>query len=372
MKNKLVVMLMGALLMMSGCTSDDKQDASETKADKTSFMSIGGFSVNPIDKGWVEVRDGAGREFVLIPRGETPPAGYEPRQIIYTPVQRVVAYGSFDIAILKALGVIEDVLVGVTAPKKEWAIPEVVTGMEKGKIAFLGNYNAIDFERLKQSEPELVMTWDMSIIPMVEEMGAACVITTTPVAMCLNARMHFVKFIAPFFNREKQAQQYFHKVATALENIRETTRNATDQPKVMWGDIYEKRVLVEPGNAWVGELVGLAQSDYLFDDVFGKSCIEISLERFLFSGQDAQIFFTYRTPKNGATSKAALARANPMIAGLKPLKDGKVYSPLPHYSQSGDRLDEILTDIAAIIHPSCYPGYKSKFFRELPDKDPES
>ncbi len=373
MKKKVLAILICGLFMLIGCRSDDKQqEASDTKSDKISFMSIGGFSVNPIEKGWVEVRDGAGRDFVLIPRGETPPAGYEPRQIIYTPVQRVAAYGSFDVAILKALGVLEDVLVGVTTKKKEWTIPEVVNGMEKGKIAFLGNYNAIDFERLKQCEPELVMTWDMSIIPMVEEMGAACVITTTPVAMCLNARMQFVNFIAPFFNKEKEARQYFHRVADSLERIRETTHNATDQPKVMWGDIYEKRVLVEPGNAWVGELVGLAQSDYLFDDVFGKSCIEISLERFLFSGQDAEIFFTYRTPKNGATSKAALARANPMIAGLKPLKDGKVYSPLPHYTQSGDRLDEILTDIAAIIHPSCYPGYKSKFFRELPDNDPES
>ena len=33
-------------------------------------------------------------------------------------------------------------------------------------------------------------------------------------------------------------------------------------------------------------------------------------------------------------------------------------------------LDEILTDIAAILHPESYPGYKIKFFRELPDTDP--
>lgn len=378
MREKIFPMAIALLLavlvvVLTGCSSDEKKQGRTVKSSKDmSFMSIGGFSVNPIAKDWVEVRDGAGRTFVLIPRGEKAPEGYEPEQIVYTPVKRVAAYGAFDVAILKALGVLEDVLVGVTDKREDWTIPEVVEGMDQGKIVFLGNYNSIDFERLKQCEPEIVLTWDMSIIPMVEEMGAACIITTTPVAMCLNARMHFVNFIAPFFNREKEAKQYFKRVSDSLDAIRATTRNAKDQPKVMWGDIYEKRVLVEPGNAWVGELVGLAQSDYVFKDVFGMSCIEISLERFLFSGEDAEIFFTYRTPKSGATSKEALARANPMIARLKPLKDGKVYSPLPHYPQSGDRLDEILTDIAAIIHPSCYPGHVSQFFRELPDKDPES
>jgi iron complex transport system substrate-binding protein len=68
----------------------------------------------------------------------------------------------------------------------------------------------------------------------------------------------------------------------------------------MWGDIYEKRVMVEPGNAWVGELVGLAQSDYLFEDVYGTACIEIAVERFMYSGKDADILFTYRTRRTGS------------------------------------------------------------------------
>ncbi len=145
--------------------------------------------------------------------------------------------------------------------------------------------------------------------------------------MCLNARMRFVQFLAPFFNKEQEADDFFAKVDQALFDIREKTKDAGPQPKVMWGDIYEKRVLVEPGNAWVGELVGLAQSDYLFDDVFGTSCIEIAVERFLYSGEDAEIFFTYRTAKDGVTSKEALARQNPLLSDIKPLKDGKVFVP---------------------------------------------
>jgi iron complex transport system substrate-binding protein len=94
------------------------------------------------------------------------------------------------------------------------------------------------------------------------------------------------------------------------------------------------------------------------------------VERFLYSGKDADILFTYRTKEDVATSKAALARMNPLLEDIRPLTQGKVYAPLPHYIQSGDRLDEILTEIAAILHPEVYPGYQYRYFMELPDKDP--
>jgi len=292
--------------------------------------------------------------------------------VVRTPVKRVAAYGYFDVSTLLALGVLEEALVGVTTPREDWHIDAVKEGMASGKIAFLGDSTAIDIERLRRQEPELVLTWDHAIIPMLDELGIPCAVTSTPTAMCLNARMRFVKFLAPFFNKQAAADAFFERVNNALIKIREKTRNAGPMPKVMWGDIYEKRVLVEPGNAWVGELIGLAESDYLFEDVFGTSCIEISIERFLYSGEDADIFFTYRTAESGATSKAAVARMNPLLADIKPITDGRVYAPLPHYSQSGHRLDEILTEIAAILHPEVYPEHELKFFRQLPETDPEA
>ena len=339
-------------------------------SERPAFLQIGEFTVNRLSPERIEVRDGAGRILVLIPRGAPVPDKVPPTQVVRVPVARVIAYGAFDIATLRALGVMEETLVGVTTPKERWYIPEIQQGMAEGRIAYLGDASSIDFERLKQQKPELVLTWDPSIIPVLDSLGIAAVVTTTPQAMCLNARMRFVQFLAPFFGKEQQADAFFARIDAALRDIRARTGQQAHQPKVMWGDIYEKRVMVEPGNAWVGELVGLAQSDYQFEDVFGTSCIEITVERFLYSGQDADIFFTYRSSDSGATSKAALARLNPLIKDIGPLRRGRVYAPLPHYSQSGDKLDEILTEISAILHPEVYPGFTLRYFTELPDIDP--
>ncbi|WP_310598606.1 ABC transporter substrate-binding protein [Desulfobulbus sp.] len=360
--------LLLALLPLAACDRSDRADVDG--ATGPAFLQVGEFAINRISPERTEVRDGAGRILVLIPREAPIPADCAPSQVIRVPVRRVAAYGYFDIAVLRALGVLEQTLVGVTAPAKRWHLPEIKQGMESGRIVFLGDAASIDYERLKQSRPELVLTWDPSVIPLLDELHIPAVVTTTPTAMCLNTRMRFVQFLAPFFLKEREAAAYFARIEAALDDIRARTAGLHPQPKVMWGDIYEKRVMVEPGNAWVGELVGLAQSDYQFKDVFGTACIEITLERFLYSGRDADIFFTYRTGEMGATSKEALAKLNPLIKDIAPLKRGKVYAPLPHYNQSADRLDEILTEISAILHPEAYPGYRLHYFVELPETEP--
>lgn len=372
------ILLVGMVLLvflLSGCRQEasqdsDKEDRSGGEA-RPAFLQIGEFAVHRISANRTEVRDGAGRTLILIPRGAPVPDDCDPRHVVRTPVKRVAAYGYFDVAALRMLGVLDEVLVGVTVPEKEWArcSADVARGMREGRTAYLGDASSIDFERLKQMEPDLVLTWDPSSLPLLDDLHIPAVITSTPQATCLSARMRYVQFLAPFFGREKEADAYFARIDAALRDIRARTAGAGEQPKVMWGDIYEKRVMVEPGNAWVGELVGLAQSSYQFEDVFGTSCIEISVERFLYSGETADIFFTYRSRESGASSKEAIARLNPLIKNIAPLRSGRVFAPQPCYIQSMDKLDEILTEISAIIHPDLYPGYMLKYFDELPDRD---
>jgi len=58
-----------------------------------------------------------------------------------------------------------------------------------------------------------------------------------------------------------------------------------------------------------------------------------------------------------------------VLKAIGPLKQGKVFSPLPCYAQSEDRLDEIILEIAAILNPELFPDYQKKFFIELPATD---
>ena len=253
----------GAFLLLSGCQSNTGEDCS--------FTNFGKFTVKKLANDCKEIRDGIGRRLVLVPRGKKPPAGYAEHQIIFVPVQRVVAYSNYHISMLKALGVMKDVLVGVTKEKEYWHIPEIREGMNNGSITYLGEPDGIDYERLKAIQPEMVLTWDHRLISMTEDLGIPCIITSTGVAMDLDMRIHFAQFLGLFFNKEREARQFVSRVYRSIDSIKKKTMSVEDRPRVIWGDIYEKRVLVEPGNSWPAEIVRLAGGEYLFDDIFGAA-----------------------------------------------------------------------------------------------------
>jgi len=236
-----------------------------------SFQSFGEFSVKEIDEGIHEIRDGDGNIFVLVQRGNKVPANYNKNQIILVPVKRIIVYSIYDIAMLKVLGVLDDVLVGVTREYKDWIIPEVRKGIKAGRIIYVGEASAVDYEKIKEISPELVLTWDRTAIPMLKELEIPAIITTPGTAMNLDTRLGFTKFLATMFNREKKADAFIARVNKAVDRISTITASVGQRPKVIWGDVYEKRVLIEPGNSWVAEIIRHAGGEYLFDDVSGAA-----------------------------------------------------------------------------------------------------
>ena len=236
-----------------------------------SFQSFGEFSVNEIDEGIHEIRDGDGSIFVLVQRGKKVPANYNKNQIIQAPVKRVIAYSPYNIAMLKVLGVLDEALVGVTREYEDWVIPEVRKGIEAGRITYVGEAGSVDYEKIKEISPELVLTWDRAAIPMLNELEIPAIITTAGTAMNLDTRLGFTRFLAYLFDRGKEADAFIARVNKTVDWISAITASVSRRPKVIWGDIYEKRVLIEPGNSWVAEIIRHAGGEYIFDDVSGAA-----------------------------------------------------------------------------------------------------
>ena len=331
------------------------------------FEAIGQFSVESLNNGVFVVTDGIGRRIHLVPRGQQPPPGLRPSEIVPIPVQSVATDSARDTSLLVALDAIGTVK-AVTGRDKDWTMPQIRQGLKNGSIVSVGQSHALDYEQLAKVKPDVFFTWDESLVPVMEEFGIPTIITNTGTARDLDTQIRFAKFLAPFFGSQKLADEYAARSYAALESIKTKTRTIEARPKVIWGDVYSKRVLVEPGNSWAAQIVQAAGGDYLFADVSGDTCLEIALERFFSSGNEADVMITYRTPRQGMATKARMKATNKTIAGIKPLNGGKVYYPQKHYRQSADKLDEILIELAAIIHPELYPGFKLRYFREMTEE----
>jgi len=331
---------------------------------KSSFESIGSFTVKKCE-GYTVVGDGIGRKFVLVPRGSKPPKDIGDAKVVYTPVKRVIAYSTCDISFLMGFGILKQVLVGVTQEKKDWTNQFIKDSLDNGKIVFIGQSSMINYELLKKAKPDIVFTWNSAIVPVLDKLNIPVVITSTDSALGLEAQIKYVKFVAPFYQKEKEAEVFCDKFLKTANDIKIKAKTAGYRPRVIWGDVYNKRVLVEPRNAWVSELVKVSGGEYELDDVQGTSCLEITLERFFLAGRKADVMFTYRSPKTGINTKKELARENPIMKKIKPMVSGNIYSPKEIYYESYHKLDEIMYEIASIMQPKIFGEPKYKYFMKL-------
>jgi iron complex transport system substrate-binding protein len=336
---------------------------------RANFEHFGEFSIKYLEDGCKVTSDGIGRKLLLVPRGQEGPPGYKGMEKVEIPVKGVVIYSTTDAARLKALGVAGSI-VGVTTRKKDWHIPEIKKGMEEGKVVFIGEYKSIDYEKLKVIKPDVVFTWDEGIIPKLEELGIPCVITSTKIAKDLSGHIGFIRFLSAFFGEEKKAKAFVKKQLERIDEVVAKTARAKKGLKAVWGDIYERKVLVEPGNSWPAQIVDKGGGNYIFHDLEGASCMEVTLEKFFSRTRDADILIIYRGPESGIASKEELYKSSRLLqtVAIKPMKGGKIYFTGHKLSQSADTAG-IVGELASIFHPELFPGNKKyEYFYELPNK----
>ena len=333
------------------------------------FEQFGEFTVKYKKNGCKEITDGIGRKLLLVPRGCKIQSTYKKSNIVHIPVKRVAVYSTYNAALIKALGH-ADSIVGVITKKDKWGIPEIKSGIEHGRIAYLGQYTSIDYEKLQALKPDVVFTWDGGITPRLSGLGIPSVVTTTRIAKDLDTHINFIRFLAAFYNEEKKAKAFAECQFERIKKISARIRQEKRLPKVVWGDIYARKVQVEPGNSWAAEIVQKAGCNYLFRDLEGASCMQITLEKFFLRTKEADIIITYRGPETGITSKEMLRKSSRLLqtVDIRPMNRGKIYFTGWKLYQTADTAG-IIAELATIIHPELFPAKeKTEYFFELPDK----
>jgi len=329
---------------------------------------IGVFSVAYKDK-YIEITDGIGRKLILVKRGDPVPKGYKRYQIVRIPVRKVIAYSLYTVSLIKELGHIDTVR-GVVFEKSAWKIPEIREGIERGKVIFIGESPNVDFEKIKKINPDVVFSWSPSIIPKLEELGIPCVITSSRIAPSLRDHIKFILYLSFFYNEEDRAKRFIREEFKKIEKIASKAKSAKHKPRVIWGDIYPKKVLVEPGNSWSAQAVKIAGGKYLFDDIQGTSCMQITIEKFFSRARCADILITYRGPEMGIRSKRMLRKINPLLRKIKirPLYEGEVYSTRWTLWQTADTAD-VIYELGSIFHPKLFPRKKLIYFYRFPEEN---
>jgi iron complex transport system substrate-binding protein len=265
---------------------------------------------------------------------------------------------------METLGMTESVI-GLSMEERDVESPGLKKRYKDGLITFAGDSMALNYEVVKSTDPDLVLCPSLRSAEILEDMGISTSLAYSPLDNSLRARMHFVEYLAAFGKKESAAQKFQKDFNETMKRLK---ARAAGMPKVsvMWAVIFEKRVFVEPGENWVGEILPDLGARYLFSDIKGDSTIEVTLEHFVDKGQNADILILYPGAIQLNATKEDIIRQNQNIAPIRPLgKDGRTFITLPIFYESFGRLPEIAEELFRIFHNNKNDPLELTFFKEL-------
>ncbi|WP_108422969.1 ABC transporter substrate-binding protein [Flagellimonas amoyensis] len=370
-----------AFLMLIGC-GEKKVPLTETPLKKDqNIRHAKGFTVHSENKVTIiEVTapwPGAQQSFTyaLVPKEKLAVMTF-PRDtydaIVGTPVEKMVITSTTHIPSLEAL---DELNVVVGFPNTDFiSSPKARELVENGQIKELGMNESINTEIALAMKPEVVMGFGINDTNKAYETllnaGISVVYNGDWVEQTPLGKAEWIKFFAPFFQKEQQADRIFNDIETSYQQAKQLAQKATEKPTVLTGGLYKDVWYVAGGQSWMAQFLNDANADYLWADTEETGSIGLSLESVLEKAQQADFWLN----PSSQTSYEELESVNVHHKQFKAFTQKKIYSNaiekgakggLVFYELAPQRPDLVLKDLITILHPGLLPDHELRFIKPL-------
>jgi len=313
-----------------------------------------------------------GYQYMLVPDGEEIPIHGEDIQVIRTPVKTMVCTSTTHIPLLDYLGE-TNALIGF--PSTDYISSEVMRQrIEKGQVQDLGIDKGMNVELLYSLHPDLVMGYTMSKdlgqFTKIRELGIPVVINAEYLEKHPLGRAEWIKFVALFFNKEREADSVFNRIENEYLATYALATKADSKPTVLSGIVYGDAWFMPAGQNYAAKLLNDAGMDYLWKDTESGGFLELSFESVYARAKEADLWIGV-----GSFNSLQEMQATESRYGLfKPFIQKQVYSYNAKRGAKGGseflelgylRPDLILKDLVKIAHPALLPEYPLYFHKKL-------
>ncbi|MEO2116800.1 MAG: ABC transporter substrate-binding protein [Methanocaldococcus sp.] len=288
-------------------------------------------------------------------------------KVINVPLTNVVVMSSTEIALMEAINddgsVISSVKGIMWGKSYKWHFKDINKSLSEGKIIDVGPSSNPSWDKIIEINPQVIFVYPGydgdKIIAKCKELGITYVADAEYLENDPLGRCEWVKMFAAFYNKEPEAKRYFEKVESNCLKVINKTKN---YPKVTvaWGYNSQWGCYVPENNSYVvKEIMFYCNGDYIFKDLNGTGSAKIDYETFAERAKDADVWIIPSSTAWLSTFK----KDNPGYETFKAVKNGRVFCESDDYWQLGlIKTDEVIMDLATILHPEAFKGRKTHFF----------
>ena len=344
----------------SNAETPPESSREETGGEKSGSMKIDystAFSVDYITEDILLVTDGENQKFLLVPRGQAAPSGYDDTLVLYTPVERALFSSSTQYGMIAPFDV-WDAVGGIMASGDEFPFAGLSERVADGRILHIGNANTPDYELIRMLDPEITFVYtgfaaQTAIIEKLEELELPYAVDNEYLEEHHRGRMEWMKFLAAFFGIAEEVVEYVEEMFDRLDEMEALVAGA-DKPKVAWGRVDSGMTRVAGNNSYVIKMLESVGCINVFAHIEGTGSGQLTPEEFYDGVKEADIWIHGTTPLTIRTYGDILEE-QPVLEGIPSMVNKNVWMLGPEYYNLTGEIDMQVIELASIIHPDLFP-----------------
>lgn len=381
MKKKLVTFcaFCAAIVLFCSCGKQGGSQISENMVadslDQPKYAK--GYQVKTLENGvrLVDVADPqtdkdrmpASYHFALVPKDMevTVPDGYTEVKV---PVERTIVMTMLQLSNFTAIDA-HDVIKGITGTKNLFN-KDILQRVKKGDIVKIGMEGNFDPELILAANPQVIFIspFKRGGYDAIKETGITLIPHLGYKELDPLGQAEWVKYIAMFIGKEKEAEQFFDGVEQRYLELKQKAADIKERPSVFSGEMHGGNWYAVGGKNYLAQIFRDAGAEYVLNDD-NTGGVPIEYEKMYATAANAD-YWRILNSFPGDFTYDALKASEPRNALFKAFKDKHVIycnmKQTPYYEVSPVKPDAVLADLVAIFHPELMPAdYQPTFYQLL-------
>ncbi len=311
-------------------------------------------------------------QYVLTQRGATPPPAYAPQQYLDIPVRSFVAMSTTYFPCLEMLGELQT-LVGY-ADFTHVNTPAVREMIDQQQIQEVGDGPGVNIELLMAMRPDVIMSHGTGSVQdafaKLQEANLPVVVNGAYMETTPLGRAEWIKFIAAFYDKEREAEQLFEQIAASYEMLAEKAARLDSRPTVFLNAPYQGNWWIPGGQSYMAAYLRDAGANYLWNDSSAIGSVMLNFEAVYAKASDADYWLhpgQWNSLRDGIAVDERFAR-------FTAFRDRRVYNNNARTNASGGsdywesgtmHPDVVLADLLKVFHPELVPDHEFVYYQQL-------
>lgn len=315
-------------------------------------------------------------QYLLLPEGKTAPKGFESYQVINTPVKSLISLSSIYIGFLEKLDLLDKL---VAVDTYNYVIsPKARALIKEGKITAVGETVNLNVEKVFALNPGILLTYGNGN-PVQDghqkliQNGIKVASTTSHLENTSLARAEWIKFVAAFFDKEKEANHVFTDLVNNYNRLKELAKTAKTKPSVFTDALFGGKWFKPGGASYASGIINDAGADYLWKDNPATGSLKLDFEQVYEKAHDADFWINVHY----WNKLSEIPKADPRYTKFKVYHTKNIYNNNLSVNEFGGNeiwesgiinCDLILADLIKIFHPELLPDYQLRYYKKLLDE----